>query len=94
MSEKSKMSELEKHRKKIDEIDGKILKLLRDRMKIVEKIKQYKKKHNLRVTDKKREKIIFQKLNKETEKLKLDNRYVRKIFKVIMKRSKKVQKVS
>ena len=86
------MNPLEKHRKKIDKIDNQILKRLSERLKVVKDIKKYKRQHKLPITDKAREKIIFQDLNKKAKKYKLNNKQVKDIYKVIIKNSKKVQK--
>jgi len=86
------MNPLEKHRKKINKIDSQILKLISDRQKTVKKIKAYKKKNKLPITDKSREKIAFKQLGKKAKEYKLDNEHVGDIYKVMLKHSKKLQK--
>lgn len=67
------MNELEKLRKEIDEIDEKIAILFNERMKIVQKIKDYKKENNLPIQDKNREESLIKQnlayINKEYQDL-------------------------
>ncbi|NMA05622.1 MAG: chorismate mutase [Acholeplasmataceae bacterium] len=46
-------------RMKITEIDREIAKLFNERFKVVKEIKEYKKLHNLPITDKEREKALL-----------------------------------
>ncbi|MBE6063753.1 MAG: prephenate dehydratase [Clostridium butyricum] len=55
------MSELDGYRKKIDEIDRKITRLFEERMDTVIKVGEYKKKNNLPVLNKDREKQVIEK---------------------------------
>ena len=86
------MSELERYRKKIDEVNDKILKLLSKRVDIVKKVKQYKQKHNIPITDKGREKVIFEKLGKKAEEFDLSKTSYKEIFEAIIRHSKQVQR--
>jgi chorismate mutase len=70
---------LEKFRKEIDFIDSKIIKLLEKRLKVVSKIKPFKKK----LTDKKREREILEKITSP---------YIQNIYKSIFKASKQIFK--
>lgn len=71
---------VKKLRKKIDETDKKIAKLLRQREKIVKQIYKFKIKNKLSISDKNREKEILSKFKTPYEKA---------IFKEILRQSKK-----
>jgi len=86
------MNKLLQYRKKIDKINSGIFKLLAERMKVVGKIGEYKKKKGMKVLDKKREKEILQKLEKKAGKYKLDKKFINDIFKLIMKGARRKQK--
>ena len=79
-------------RKQIDEIDAKILKLLGKRFKIAPKLAKMKKKEKLPVLDKKREVEVFKKLEKIAKKEGVDKKLVEKLWKEILKESRKIQK--
>ncbi|MBR9692078.1 chorismate mutase [Candidatus Woesearchaeota archaeon] len=83
---------LAKLRKEIKAINSQVLKLLAKRAKISKKIGLHKKKHKLKITDKKQEKEVFAKLRKQSRKLKLNVKFVDDIFKRIVKESKRLQK--
>lgn len=83
---------IEEYRKKIDEIDEQLIKLLEERLDISVKIGEYKKKNNLDVLDKKREELVIEKNlsrveNKDYRKL------VEDFTKNLMDISKKLQKM-
>lgn len=80
MNIKSKIASL---RNKIDQVDKKILKLLKERMSIIAKIGKIKKAHKIAVKDKKREEIVLKKTKVG---------FTRNIFKKILLESKKIQK--
>lgn len=85
------MSKIEDLRLKIDKIDKNLLDLIIERLKVVHEIGFEKKKNNLEVIDKSREKKIVEKL-KEDAKLKgLDSDVVEKIWKVLMEISYEVE---
>ncbi len=69
-------------RKKIDIIDKKLIALLKRRFLLAQKIGRFKIEKNLSVVDEKREEEIMEQI-KKTE--------LKKIFKLIIKESKKVQ---
>lgn len=77
------MENLEKLRTKIDKIDQKIGDLLQKRFQAVEKIKDYKAKFKLSVTDKARETEILHKFSDSKEK---------EVFQTILKVSRKMQR--
>jgi len=84
--------ELKEFRKKIDEIDNKILELLSERIEVVKRVKKYKQKKNLPITDRNREKIIFEKLGEKAQEFDLDTNSFKEIFEAIISHSKKIQK--
>ena len=77
-----------KYRKKIDKIDSEIINLLEKRLKIVEKLGEYKIKNNLKIHDKQREQEIFNRLKIICEKKGLDEKYINKVFKTIIEHSR------
>lgn len=83
------MSKLNIYRKNIDEIDDKIIELLKIRFSIVEDVKKYKKDNNVAVLDKTRENEIIEKINL------LGNQYkneIKKIYQTLLAVSKDLQK--
>ena len=80
---------LKTYRKEIDNIDNQISGLLLKRLKIVKKIGKFKKKNKIKVINKKREKEIFRRLEKNHKK---DSVYMKRIFNSIINNSRKVQR--
>ncbi len=83
------MIELELMRKKIDEIDDKLLVLFRERLEVSKKIGLIKKKNNIKIFDPKREQEILDNSLKNvsgTERI-----YIEKFLKNLMDISKEVQ---
>ncbi len=76
------MDKIEKFRQKIDNIDSKISKLLKTRLKLTISIGKIKKSKRIPIKDKKREEEILKKLKTDYEK---------EIFKKIIKESRKNQ---
>ena len=77
-------------RQEIDQIDDQIVKLLEERMHLVEGVVAYKKASGKRILDTKREKVIFEKVRSRVE----DKRYQETIvatFSDILKRSRDYQ---
>mgnify|MGYP001114702761 CR=1 FL=1 len=83
------MTDIEKLRKKIDKLDQKIVNNLTKRFELIEKIGKIKKKLKIKITDKKREKEIIQKLLRTSKKY--PNEMV-DIYIKIIKISKKLQR--
>jgi len=81
--------ELSKERLKIDDIDKKILELLKKRFECVDKIKEIKKTLNLQITNLRREKEIYDKIynNYMSEYI-----YFKPIYEQIITESKNYQK--
>ena len=77
-------------RQEIDQIDDQIVKLLEERMKLVEGVVAYKKASGKSILDTKREEVIFDKVRNRVE----DKRYQETIvatFSDILKRSRDYQ---
>lgn len=80
-------------RKKIDQIDDQLVQLVAKRMKIVNKVKNYKKRRNLAITDKNREEQIINRLKLKAKKLNVSIKLIEKIIRLIINESKKLQKI-
>ncbi|WP_367671081.1 chorismate mutase [Buchnera aphidicola] len=79
-------------RKKINKINKSIIILLNKRNLISEKIIKEKININYPIKDTKREKKIFEKIINYSKKYNLKKKYLIKIFKIIIKNSRKIQK--
>ena len=83
------MIELELMRKKIDEIDDKLLVLFKERLEVSKKIGLLKKKHNMKIFDPQREQEI---IDSCTQNISEEERiYVEKFLRNLMDISKEVQ---
>lgn len=84
------MKDLSNLRKEIDSIDKNIVELFEKRMKKIAEISEYKKKNNIPILDKKREKDL---INKNIEYLINEDitKYTEELFKCILKLSKDMQ---
>ena len=83
------MIELELMRKKIDEIDDKLLVLFKERLEVSKKIGLLKKKHNMKIFDPQREQEIIDSCTKNISE---DERiYIEKFLRNLMDISKEVQ---
>ena len=83
------MIELELMRKKIDEIDDKLLVLFKERLEVSKKIGLLKKKHNMKIFDPQREQEI---IDGCTQNISEDEKvYVEKFLRNLMDISKEVQ---
>ncbi|WEV60927.1 chorismate mutase [Streptococcaceae bacterium ESL0729] len=81
---------LDEIRKQIDGVDLKIVQLLEERMKLVEKVVNYKIEHNMQVLDSSRENLVLEKVASRVD----DEKYSATIvesFKDIMKNSRDFQ---
>ena len=86
------MNKLKELQSKIDEVNSKILNLIIKRNQIVKKVGKYKKEKNIPIYDSKREKEIHRKMQKSAEKKNLNKKFVKKLFNLIIKQSKKIEK--
>lgn len=78
-------------RARIDRLDDELLEILADRMKVAEKIGQYKKQNNITILQAGRWEEILKKVFQKGEAHGLDNEFVEKIFKSIHQASIDVQ---
>ncbi|WP_343192462.1 prephenate dehydratase domain-containing protein [Buchnera aphidicola (Taiwanaphis decaspermi)] len=76
-----------KIREKINIIDMKIIKYIYERRKLSKKIIKIKKKNNLFLRDQKREIEVIKNISKKSKKYKLNNNFIKQIFKKIIKDS-------
>ena len=83
---------MQKIRKQIDQIDQKILNLIAKRYSLALKLADQKKQNNLPIQDKKREEKILANIVKKAKKLSIAPEHVQKLFKQILKESRRVQK--
>lgn len=83
---------IDKYREEIDKIDSRIVKLLSKRKKISLKIGQHKKEKKIKPMDKQREKEIFNRLKQKAKKENLDEKYLNRVFKMIIGHSRRIQK--
>ena len=78
-------------RNRIDQLDDELLDILADRMKVAEKIGQYKKQNNITILQTGRWDKILEKVFRKGEEHGLDNEFVEKIFTAIHQASIDVQ---
>jgi chorismate mutase len=81
--------EIDSYRKKISDIDSKILKLLKERFENSKKIGEIKKKEGMKVLDKKREKEIIFYLSDMSN---LNKKFIKKLYSIIFRESRRLQK--
>jgi chorismate mutase/prephenate dehydratase len=86
------MTELDKYRQQIDQLDHKLLSIIRDRLEIVAKIADYKKQNGVEIFDPKREKLVLENISKLASQFGLPNEIVVHIYELILNESKKYQK--
>ncbi|MBT4165740.1 chorismate mutase [archaeon] len=83
---------LRKYRAQIDKIDSKIVKLLSQRVKVSLEVGKLKKDKGVKVVDMAREREVFDKVVKEGIKMGLGENYIKKVFKMIIRDSRRNQK--
>lgn len=81
--------ELNEYRKKIDEIDDKIIELLKERIKIVEKVGKWKRNFNKEISDNERENEIYKRISKN---LNIEISKAKEIYEGIIKYCKEMEK--
>ena len=82
------MKSLKKLRQQIDKLDNQLLEILARRFAVTKQVGEYKKKKNLPVQDKKREKEIFRERRIWAKRLNLNPLFIEKLFKLIIKNVK------
>ena len=85
------MDELERYRKKVDEIDVQILKLFTERVRICMAIGLVKKKRGKNVRDVSREKEVYQRVKEKSAELGLDSQRVEAVYREIVNMCSAVQ---
>ena len=85
------MSEIQKFRKQIDQIDDQILNALGERVKICRAIGAAKKKRGLAVKDTSRENEVFRRLKEKSVKFGLDSGQVEAVYREIVNMCSSVQ---
>ncbi len=88
---KTKINNLEIYRKNIDFIDNRLIKLLAERMKVVKKIGQYKKRNRLPPLDKDRWSRVIKTKTELGKKFALSPKFIKDIYNRIHKESLKLQ---
>ena len=78
----------QKQRKKIEEIDEKIIKLLEERFSLVQQIGIIKKENKLKIVDPEREKKLIEKISKSSI---LSSTFIKNLYKLIFDQSYKFQ---
>ena len=78
-------------RNRIDQLDDELLEILARRMKVAEKIGQYKKQNNITILQTGRWEKILEKVFKKGEEHGLDSEFIEKIFTAIHQASIDVQ---
>jgi chorismate mutase len=86
------MKNISELRKEINKIDKDIIALIAKRYRVVKKIGEQKKKNNLNIEDRGREKWLHDYYESLSIRFKLDPKIVQKIFAIIIKQAKKNQK--
>lgn len=86
------MQTIKQLRDKINKIDADIVKKLAQRKALSIKIGKAKAKSNLKIIDIKREKLLNDRYDKLSSKHQLQSLFIKKIFKIIVKNSRGLQK--
>jgi chorismate mutase/prephenate dehydrogenase len=84
--------EIEKLREKIDSLDDRLLRLLKERLSICEQIGIIKSVNQINIFDSQREELLFSSLEKKCKDLNMDKEFVRNLWKVIINQSHLLQK--
>ena len=92
MKEELTMSTIEQLREQIEHTDADIIKKLAKRQKLAKQIGQLKSEQGKDVVDLLREKILFEFYEELSAKHNLQQTFVKRLFKLIISYSKKVQK--
>jgi len=83
-------NKLNKLRKNVDKVDEKILKLLSKRLSLSKIIGNYKNINKIKFEDKNRENQIINKLSSDFKNSNLDKLFIKEIYGIIFKKSKKI----
>lgn len=80
------------HRRKVDQIDEEILRLLKRRESLIKKIGKYKKSNGIKIISRYREESILRKQLNGASKYNIDPELIRGIYNLIFKHSRKIQR--
>lgn len=83
-SKREALKKITSLRQKIDEIDGKILLLLKERVEIAQKIGEIKRKQGVPIRDPKREREKYKQITAKASELKLNPEDVKEIYRKII----------
>ena len=83
--------ELERYRKKVDEVDDLILKALTERVKVCMAIGLVKKKRGIQVKDAAREDEVYRRMQEKSAELGLNSQQVRAVYREIVNMCSTVQ---
>lgn len=78
-------------RRKIDNIDEKIIRLLAERIRIASEIGKKKTRHNQHTEDKAREKVVLENVSRIADEEQIDSTEIVNIYKMIIATSKRMQ---
>ena len=85
------MDEIQKLRKKVDEIDDQILKALCERVKICKAIGESKKKQGMPIRDSSRENEVYRRIKEKSVKFQLDPAQIERVYREIVNMCSAVQ---
>lgn len=85
------MDKLDKLREEIDQIDDELIRLLEERMAIVDEVVRFKREHDKDIYDKDREHEIIEKLKKKINNKKIEPIII-EMFEIMMDLSKQYQR--
>lgn len=83
---------LKEIRTKIDELDNKILRLLKERFTLMPEVINYKIQNNLEIFDESREQEVLKNKVSAAKEFSMDEKFVTEIYQLIMDQSKEIQK--
>ncbi len=84
---------IKKVRKEIDKLDNQLISTLKKRFELSKKVAEYKYKNSIKIFDRVREnEIVKDRIEKFKKSGFDDRRFVKKMFRMIMKKSRKIQK--
>ncbi|MDP2209225.1 MAG: chorismate mutase [Bacteroidota bacterium] len=86
------INQLKSMRKLVDRIDSELVNLIAVRQHLAEAIGKIKKQNNLSITNPEREQIILERTSSIARRKMLDDKFVRKIFQLIIKQSRIIQR--
>jgi chorismate mutase len=85
---------LEELRKKIDDVDGRIVRLIAKRIKIARDIGELKKKQGKQIEDPDREKAVFENVSGIAEEMNLSREDIIDIYRRIIDMSKSIERTT